>query len=201
MECIHKSLPDGERTSMLEVLGSKLQQRTSADDIAMLAAAARTDSAAFGRLYNHFVQPIYRYLLSRVQISHVAEDLTSQTFMAALEGLPSYRERGYFSAWLFRIARSKLMDYYRRSKYEVSLEAIGERAELDDSLGRVVRDDEIKKLAGLIQKLSAEERDLIQLRYVADLSFGEMAQVLGKREDAVKKSLYRLLASIRSQVE
>lgn len=176
-------------------------QQTATEDVSMLAVEAKTDAAAFGRLYNRFVQPIYRYLRSRVQDVQVAEDLTSQTFMAAFENIHAYRERGYFSAWLFRIARSKLMDYFRRHKREVSLDEIENQGGLDDALGRAVRGDELRKLTRLIQQLNPSERDLIMLRYVADLSFGEMAEVLGKSEGAVKKSLYRLLASIKSQME
>jgi RNA polymerase sigma-70 factor (ECF subfamily) len=70
-----------------------------------------------------------------------------------------------------------------------------------DALGRVSRRDDARKLAGLIQRLDDGDRELIRLRYVADLSFAEMAEVLGKREDAVKKSLYRLLANLKGQME
>lgn len=176
-------------------------QHTRTEDVAMLVAEARIDPAAFGSLYNHFVQPIYRYLLSRVHSTHEAEDLTSQTFMAAYENLHKYRERGYFSAWLFSIARSKLMDHYRGSKAELALDEIENRAEIDDALGRIVRSDEAKQLARLIRRCTAEEQDMIHLRYVADLQFAEIAEVLGKSEGAVKKSLYRLLANLKSQME
>ncbi len=176
-------------------------QRTATEDVSALAIEARNDPAAFGRLYNQFVQPVYRYLRSRVQDVQVAEDLTSQTFMAAFENIHRYHERGYFSAWLFRIARSKLMDHFRRHKQEISLDEIENHGALDDALGRAARGDEIRRLAGLIRRLDPAGRDLITLRYVADLSFAEMAEVLGKSEGAVKKSLYRLLASIKSQME
>lgn len=177
-----------------------MQTGIPVENLSTLAQAAKTDPAAFGRLYNQTVQPIYRYLRGRVGTVAEAEDLTSQTFIAAYEGLQTYRERGYFTAWLFRIARSKLMDHFRGNKYEVPLDVIENRAEMDDALGRVVRSDEVNKLARLIGSLDADQRDLIRLRYVADLSFAEMAEVLGKSEGAVKKSLYRLLANIKSQM-
>ena len=81
----------------------KMQKAIPINDIPALVQAAREDPVAFGRLYRHFVQPIYRYLYSQVGTVHDAEDLTSQTFITAYESLPRYRERGYFSAWLFRI--------------------------------------------------------------------------------------------------
>jgi DNA-directed RNA polymerase specialized sigma24 family protein len=85
----------------------KMGNTAQIENLPALVEAAKADSAAFGRLYSHYVQPIYRYLFSRVGTAHDAEDLTSQTFIAAYEALPRYQERGYFSAWLFRIARSK----------------------------------------------------------------------------------------------
>ena len=178
-----------------------MQKTAFMDDIPKLVEAAVKDPAAFGRLYNHYVQPVYRYLYSRVGTVHDAEDLTSQTFMAAYESLTRYRERGYFAAWLFRIARSRLIDHLRSSRREVELQAAEKGAAVQDALGQVIQDEEISQLQTLIYELTEEEQDLIRLRYVADLSFAEMAGVLGKREDAVKKSVYRLLARLKSQME
>ena len=178
-----------------------MQSKTFSEDISMLAVEAKTDPVAFGRLYDHYVQPVYRYIYSRVGSTHEAEDITSQTFMAAYESLGRYRARGQFSAWLFRIARSKMNDHFRRSRREVGLEAAGEMLEREDSLGALIRAEELSRIRFLIQKLNEEEQDLIRLRYVADLSFAEIADLLGKREDAVKKSVYRLLERLKGQME
>ncbi len=171
------------------------------DNIPALVNAARKDPAAFGVLYDRYVQSIYRYVFSRVGGTHEAEDITSQTFMAAYEALERYRERGQFSAWLFRIARSKLNDHFRRSRREVGLEAVGEILDREDALGTLIRAEELSRIRSIISHLDDEEQELIRLRYVADLSFAEIADLLGRREDAVKKSVYRLLARLKSQME
>jgi RNA polymerase sigma factor (sigma-70 family) len=178
-----------------------MQSKTLPENISMLAVEAKTDPVAFGRLYDHYVQPVYRYIYSRVGTVHETEDITSQTFMAAYESLGRYRERGHFSAWLFRIARSKMNDHFRRSRREVGLEAAGEILEREDALGVLIRAEELSRIRFLIRRLNEEEQELIRLRYVADLSFAEIAELLGKREDAVKKSVYRLLARLKSQME
>jgi RNA polymerase sigma-70 factor (ECF subfamily) len=172
-----------------------------ADELSTLIADAREDPAAFGRLYDRYVQPIYRYLYSRLGSAPEAEDVTSQTFMAAYESLPKYRERGQFSAWLFRIAQSKMNDHFRRNRREVELEAAGELLEREDALGTLIRAEELSRVRFLIKNLKEDEQELIRLRYVADLSFAEIAELLGKREDAVKKTLYRLLARLKSEME
>jgi RNA polymerase sigma factor (sigma-70 family) len=178
----------------------KMQTMVS-DDIPLLVAAAQKDPVAFGRLYDRYVQPIYRYVFSRLGNAPEAEDVTSQTFMAAYESLGRYRERGQFSAWLFRIARSKVNDHFRRSRREVGLEAAGEILEREDALGVLIRAEELSRIRSLIHHLNEDEQELIRLRYVADLSFVEIADLLGRREDAVKKSVYRLLARLKSQME
>lgn len=171
------------------------------DRLTDLIAAARSDPAAFGGLYDHFIQPVYRYLYSRLGSVHEAEDITSQTFIAAYEALPKYREQGQFAAWLFRIARSKMNDHFRRSRFEVRLDAAEKIPAEEDALNLVIQDEELGRLQLIFGNLNPEEQDLIRLRYVADLSFVEIAELLGKCEDAVKKSVYRLLARLKSQME
>ena len=180
-----------------------MQKRILPEYITALVAEAKTNPEAFGGLYEHYVQPVYRYLYSRVGSSQEAEDLTSQTFFAAYEGMPRYRERGHFAAWLFRIAQSKLMDYFRKHKtwvYEVE-ESLEGSSDAADTLNELIEDEELRQIRLLIRRLRDDEQELIRLRYVADLTFVEMAEVLGKREDAVRKSHDRLLARLRSQME
>jgi len=186
---------------MIAFKADRKHQAMVQDDIPALIDAAREDPAAFGQLYERYVHPIYRYVYSRVESKHEAEDITSQTFMAAYEALERYRERGQFSAWLFRIARSKLNDHFRRSRREVGLEVAGEVLEREDALGTLIRAEELTRIRSVISHLDEDEQELIRLRYVADLSFAEIADLLGRREDAVKKSVYRLLARLKSQVE
>ena len=195
----HNFVKEGNRMIVFEA--DREMQTMMPDEIPALIAAALEDPAAFGRVYDRYVQPVYRYVYSRVGSAHEAEDITSQTFMVAYESLPRYRERGHFSAWLFRIARSKMMDHFRRSRREVALEAAEHIVESGDALSSVIQDEELGRLRSLIGKSSEEERDLIRLRYVAGLSYAEMADLLGRREDAVKKSVYRLLARLQSQME
>ena len=180
---------------------SEMQNRTHPENVSALVVEAKNNPAAFGRLYSYYVQPVYRYLYSRVRVVHEAEDLTSQTFIAAYEALPRYRERGLFPAWLFRIARSRLMDYFRKNRFEAGLDAANRSVEEGDALNYFIQNEELRCLKSLIQNLNNDEQDLIHLRYVAELPFAEMGELLGKREDAVKKSVYRLLARLKSQME
>ena len=68
-------------------------------------------------------------------------------------------------------------------------------------LANLIQSEQIQELSALIRSLTQKERELLRLRYVADLSYAEIATVLGKRKDAVKKSLYRLQARLQNQLE
>ncbi|MBP7691419.1 MAG: sigma-70 family RNA polymerase sigma factor [Anaerolineales bacterium] len=168
----------------------------AAGDEPSLVARAQRDPAAFTALYDRYVGRVYGYHLSRVGAPADAQDLTAQTFLTALEALPRYRERGAFAAWLFQIARSKAMDFFRRRRPQVSLDLIEAMpAPAEAPLG------ELEPLRALMRALPADERELLHLRYAADLKFGEIAAVTGQSEAAVKKAVYRLLARLHAQLE
>ena len=77
----------------------------------------------------------------------------------------------------------------------------GARLPKVDLLQAVIRSERVLELKGLIHALTEEEQELLRLRFVAGLGFAEMASLLGRNEDAIKKTLYRLLARLQSQLE
>jgi len=174
--------------------------RQAQDEDAAPIAESKNNAAAFSVLYDRYVQSIYRYLYYRVGSAPEAEDLTSQTFLSALEALPRYQHQGNFAAWLFRIARGKMIDYVRRQQKQLPLKD-AYLSEANDLLAEIADADEIAQLWVLIHKLDDDEQELIRLRYTAGLPFAQVAAVLGSNENTVKKSLYRVVARLQSQLE
>lgn len=175
-------------------------QLTQTKDESALVRAAQTDAQAFGALYDRYIQRVYRYCYYRTNSSPDAEDLTAQIFLAALEGMSRYRQDGHFAAWLFSIARKKVADFHRRTPH-ISLEE-GALPPIHTDLALDVETSQRREwLLKRIQNLAEEERELIYLRYVAELSFAEIARALRKNEEAVKKTLYRLIARLKSELE
>lgn len=170
-------------------------------EIAGLVAQAQLNPADFAPLYDRYIQPVYRYLYSRVGHTQEAEDLTAQTFLDALEALPRYRHKGHFSAWLFAIARSKAMDFFRKRQRETNLTESKDGAEDPNLLSNLSQSQDIQQLLSLVKALAHTDQELIRLRFVAELPFAEMSVLLGKKEDAVKKALYRLLGRLEKQME
>lgn len=162
---------------------------------------ARQDSRAFGELYKLYVEQVFRYLYSRLGNRHEAEDATAQTFLAAFESFKKLRHDEHFAPWLFTIARNKVMDHFRQRKNTSSLDEAAEITADNDPVNTLIHSEQTEALSKLIQALPEEDRELLRLRFLADMSFPQIAQFLHRNEEAVKKSIYRLLARLHSQLE
>ena len=163
--------------------------------------ALEGNQSALAQIYDTYAKPIYRYHFSRVGNAPDAEDLTAQTFLAVIESLVRYQHRDNFTAWIFQIGRNKLMDHFRRNHSHGEInESVVDPAQ-GDVLDAVVRDESRARLKSLLHLLDEEERELIRLRYTAELSFVEIAQLLGRKEDAVRKTIRRILDRLSIQME
>jgi RNA polymerase sigma-70 factor (ECF subfamily) len=167
---------------------------------ARVVEAARNDQAAFTLLYRRYVTPIYRYLYKWTGDQAEAEDLTSQVFLEALQGLDRYREQGSFAAWLFTIARRKAISAYHRQLRSLPIEEAEEIPEPGaDPLERAVQDEQRERMAVLFAELEEEQRELLYLRFTAGLNFAEIGALFGRNEAAVKMAIYRLLRLIHAR--
>lgn len=164
------------------------------------AIALKRDAASFACLYERHVRAVYRYVASRVATREEAEDVTGDAFFRAWDSLSGYRGSGSFRAWLYGIVRRSLADHYRHARPRTSLPA--EMAEIlhDSSPGpeeRALQREREQWSQALLAQLSGEPREILGLRFVAELSYPEIAQILGKREEAVKKIAYRAMAQLK----
>lgn len=166
-----------------------------------LVLLAQEDPRQFQALYDLWITRIYQYVYSRIGTRQDAEDITSQIFLNAYQAFPRYRHTGMFSAWLFTIARNQLKRFYRSQTWRNLPLEVAEDFSLDSDADRLDQTDEIRRLGELIMALSADEQELIRLRYVAELKFSEIAAILHRREDAVKKTLYRLQGRLQKLLE
>lgn len=156
----------------------------------------------FTELYHRNATPLFYYLYSRVHNVADAEDLTSQTFMTALENLSRLHDPLQFRPWVFTIARNKASDFLRKSQRHPSVD-------YDEELGQTqaggglsqTEQDRLRDLECLISRLSPLEQEYLRLRIVADLPFAEIASILREPETRLKKKYYRLLERLQAQME
>jgi len=167
----------------------------------LVMAAQSGDEAAFVAVYRAYAPAVYRFCLARVRHSADAEDLLQQTFLRVVEALPRYEDRGLpFGAWLFRIARSATVDQHRRRRDDLSLDSeaggpTGPAAEPTIDLG----DREL--LRGALAGLTRDQREVLRLRFFADLSARESGLILGRDEAAVRALQCRALAALRRALD
>ena len=169
-------------------------------DDAHLARQARTDPQAFAELYRRHVRSIYRYHLAHTGDIKDAEDLTSQTFMAALEGIRSFRGTGPYITWLIGIASRKRAHFFRGKKPQVPLDSAihlpASGLPTDKAAARRLR---IEQLAGALRTISQDRAEAIILCFFSELNPAEVGLVLGKSEAAIRMLISRGLHDLRTR--
>lgn len=188
---------------MLMQLISPLEPANAVED-EMLVARAQQNLGAFSELYQRHVQRVYRYVLVRVGGNvQDAQDLTSQTFLAAMEGLKSYRSTQPFVAWLLGIARHKVADQFRRQKPQVELETavfLPDDTHNSDPDDQIDQQLDIARVTRKLQTLAPDRAEVITLRLFAGLEVPDIARMLGKNEAAVRMLLFRGLRDLQAQL-
>ena len=169
-----------------------------------LIEQAKTDKEAFGLLYERHISQIYNYLYYRTGNSHDAEDLTEKVFFRALQNIDRYEDKGVpFSAWLYRIARNLLSNWYRDEgkRRAISLDRIEHR--LGDSGPESVTElaQDREALLAAIRRLPADRQELLILKFVERMSNAEIGTVLGRTEGAIKSLYHRTLLALREEMK
>lgn len=167
---------------------------------AVVTRAQQGDAAAFAELYEEYSPLVFRFLRRRVDGSdEIVEDLAEDVFVKVYEKLDRYVERGLpFTAWLYRIAHNHLVDYLRsRPRYTAhSLDDVAEVAErhAPAAYGRVL---DQQSLEPAMARLTPEQRQAVEHRFLEGLSVAETAAAMSRSEEAVKKLQARALANLR----
>lgn len=162
----------------------------------VLEKARRLDETALAILTKEYYPIIFRYFYYRTKTKEDAEDLTGEVFVRVVNAIKS--QKGNFVAWLFRIAKNLLIDYYRkRAKLkETSLDQMA--IEPLPGSYKYERDtlhpEDIKKMLNL---LTDEQREVITLKFLEDYPNGEIAQIMNKSVGAVKALQFRALSALR----
>lgn len=167
-------------------------------DERLLVQAAQKDPGRFAELYDRHFERVYAYITRRVRSRAEAEDLTSEVFRRALEHLPRFELRGVpFGAWLFRIASNAIRDYLQRTARETGNPAADEPSAVPLGLEDVERR---ARLFDMVKELSGDQRSVVVMRFVQELSIREIAQAMGRSQGAVKQLQFRALQSLRARM-
>lgn len=157
---------------------------------------------ALGQIYDLLYDRVYRYLLAQVHNQHLAEDLASQVFVDVMESIGRFKpERsGSFASWVFRIARNDVIDYRRRQQRRptTDLDSAGEMADQRAEPGdQVVRAIQAEQAWTALEALTDEQRQVVLLRFGAELRTDEVASVMKKSVGAVKVLQFRAMQTLK----
>jgi len=183
------------------MLPHDLDVQLKEDDNA-LAHDATTNQAAWDALYRCYVRRVYHYVRMHTSGDDDAADITQQTFLRAFAALEQTTLYEGFAPWLFRIAHNVVITAHQRQHPTVPWDRVPEaqhpRSDQDPE-SVVLQEERLRELHRLLEQLAPNKRELIALRFAAQLSFAEIAIVVGKHADAVKKQIYRILQGLKEQ--
>lgn len=186
-----------------------MSNRTGAEDQAwsanfdeVLAAARSGEEWAWASIYRDLAGPVTGYLASRGASD--PEDLASETFLQIARNIHTFHgSEGSFRSWVFVIAHRRLLDARRAAGRRLDTTPLDKTA-LDPPGGNV-ESEAVDRMATaeileMLESLTEDQRDVLALRVVANLTLEETAEVLGKRVGAVKGLQRRALMSLRDRM-
>ena len=158
-------------------------------DDQLVASYASGNNEAFDALLQRHQSRVYNYIYQMVREKNLAEDIFQETFVKAITTIRQgrYTENGKFSAWISRIARNLVIDYFRQEKTEAAVSSDDEnfdvlnRKELsEETIEDIMIDDQIRAdIRRLIRHLPKSQRQVLVMRYYRNLSFKEIAEATG----------------------
>jgi RNA polymerase sigma-70 factor (ECF subfamily) len=176
-------------------LGSTSSAPEPGEAWTLVEAAQRGDTAAFGQLYDRYVDSVFRYVLFRVGDRTLAEDVTSETFLRAFRRIASISYQGRdVGAWFVTIARNLVLDHVKSSRFKLEVAT----ADPDDgSASQAGPEHQVLtrlthvELLRCVQQLGDDQRECIVLRFLQGLSVAETATIMGRNEGAIKALQHR----------
>lgn len=159
----------------------------------------------FWEIYHQLYQPVRSFLTAMARDDWIAEDLAQETFLSAKQNLSSLKDPNKVKSWLFRIARNKCLDHFRRAstKRERADERAGERSDPDLNLVQLQleRSEMSSCVQGKIDKLPEAYRTVLFLFDIMEMSHQEIADVLDDKQGNVKVRLHRARKALKEILE
>lgn len=168
------------------------------DDQQLAERCTRGENDAFGILYDGYIGKIYRFIYYKTFVKETAEDITSDVFHKAFERIHSFNStKGTFSAWLYRIARNAVIDHYRTQKKNIPIDDVFDLASENRTVEEHDAISTLAKVEEYMKTLPARQREIITLRLWEELSYREIADIIGGTEDSVKMAFSRAIRELR----
>lgn len=168
----------------------------SAEDLMVIYQQKSPELAflAFEELYRRFSAKVFSFLLKKCKNQADAEDLLQKVFIKVHESKHLYQDKYKFEQWVFVIARTSLLDHFRANKrYVARVEKLAQRP--DEAETVVSAADYGPDLD--LKRLDEDQREMLEMKYIDQLSYQEMARLFNKSEGSLRKMVSRLVINFR----
>lgn len=152
----------------------------------------------FGRFYDKHVDSVYRFLFFRVQQDKaIAEDLTSEVFLSALQAFERFDQDRNEKAWIMTIARNRVINYWRDKKDTVDVDEIAFMLEGTDGRKEALVREDTALLRKAMSKLPAQDRRAVEMKYLLGYGHDDIARELGKSAGATRIAVHRAMKKLK----
>jgi len=168
------------------------------EDAALVRRCQTGDQEAFRMIVEQYRSILFGTAYLMMRDRGLAEDVVQEALIKMWKHLPSLRVHGSFKAWLLRIVVNEVKQQFRKKQaLSVPLEQASEVAgDFDDTETAMIQNEERRYLKQALEKLPAEQREAVVLRYFSELTVPEIAAVIGQREGTIKSRLSRALSHL-----
>lgn len=161
------------------------------------------DKQAYAHLINKYKNPLYATILRMTKNPHDAQDLVQESFIKVYEQLGKYDETGSFASWMYRVAINHCMDEFRKKRYQMKQVEVEEGSIISADTPELIffKNEESRRLERLVATLPEDERIIILLRYVNELSYQEISELVNTPLATVRNKLHRAKKKMRETVK
>jgi RNA polymerase sigma-70 factor, ECF subfamily len=165
------------------------------------------DDSVFNRLYEQYHNDVFRFLIYLIRDRDQAEDLMHEVYVRVLRAYSGFEGKSSEKTWLFSIAKNVAIDHYRKNsvrrkhsfdKFDWEKSELVSTETLPDNL--IVLNEEMKELLNVLDTCTGDQKMVIHMRYIHDLSIADTAEVLGWSEGKVKTTQHRAINALRKKL-
>jgi len=155
----------------------------------------------FDQFYDKYINKIFNFIYYKTHHKETAEDLTSETFIKALNKLDMFNEnKGSFSTWIYQIARNTVIDFYRTKKDSINIEDVWDLSTDEDILRDLDTAKRLEDVKEYLKTLKSEQREIVILRVWEEMSYKEISEAMGKSEASCKMAFSRTIKILKEKM-
>ncbi len=151
-------------------------------------------------LYNNYFKDVYLFIYSLSKDKHIAEDLTSETFLKAIKSIDSFKGNCDIKVWLFQIAKNSYYSYVRKDKNLIDIDSVSEKQDYIDIEKLVYSYEESMKIHEILHNLSEPYKEVFSLRVFGELSFKQIGNLFGKTDNWACVTFHRAKNKIKEEM-